>query len=76
MANVVRNARISCEEDNIQPLKFHNRIFNLKILEVREASQTEIISRLDNTTANGATGFQTLENLVKDLGKAGGVSSQ
>ena len=39
-----------------------------KILELREASQRKSLQGLDNTAADGAAGFQTLETL-ETLGK-------
>ena len=40
-----------------------------KILEVRGASQHKSLQGLDNTSADGAVGFQTLEKLVEALEK-------
>ena len=42
-----------------------------KILEVREASQRQSLQGLDNTAADGATGFQTLETILESLEKGG-----
>jgi len=81
MPNVVRTVTRStmvsqylmfCEEENFEPLS-HSTLF--KILEAREASQRKSLQGLDNTAADGASGFQTLENIVEELEKVG-VSSQ
>ena len=42
-----------------------------KILEAREASQRKSLQGLDNTAADGAAGFQTIETLVETLEKGG-----
>ena len=42
-----------------------------KILEVREASQRKSLQGLDNTAADGAAAFQTLETIVETLEKGG-----
>ena len=42
-----------------------------KILEVRAASQRKSLQGLDNTAADGAAGFQTLEMLIEALEKGG-----
>lgn len=42
-----------------------------KLLEVREASQRKSPQGVDNTAADGAAGFQTLETLVETLEKGG-----
>ena len=57
-----------CKEQCHKPL---SRSTLFKILEVREASQRKSLQGLDNTAANGAEGFQTIETLVKTLEKGG-----
>jgi len=42
-----------------------------KILEVQQASQRKSLHGLENTTADGAAGFQTLETLIETLEKGG-----
>ena len=54
-----------CKENCHEPL---SRSTLFKILEVREASQRKSLQGLDNTAADGAAGFQTLETL-ETLGK-------
>ena len=61
-----------CEEENFQLLS-HSTLF--EILEVREASQGKSLQGLDNTAADGASGCQTLENIVEELEKVGVSSS-
>ena len=77
MPNVVRTVTRStmieqyleyCKEQCHEPL---SRSTLFKILEVREASQRKSLQGLDNTAADGAAGFQTLETLVETLGKGG-----
>ena len=55
-----------CKEQEYEPL---GRTTMFKILEVREASQRKSLQGLDNTAADGATGFQTLEAILESLGK-------
>ena len=57
-----------CKEQCHKPL---SRSTMFKILEVREASKRKTLQGLDNTAANGAEGFQTIETLVKTLEKGG-----
>lgn len=77
MPNVVRTVTRStmieqyleyCKEQCHEPL---SRSTLFKILEVREASQRKSLQGLDNTAADGAAGFQTLETLVETLEKGG-----
>ena len=42
-----------------------------KILEVQQASQSKSLQGLDNTAADRAAGFQTLETLIETLEKGG-----
>ena len=57
-----------CKEQCHEPL---SRSSLFKILEVREASQRKSLQGLDNTAADGAAGFQTIETLVETLEKGG-----
>ena len=57
-----------CKEQCHEPL---SRSTLFKILEVRAASQRKSLQGLDNTAADGAAGFQTLEKLVETLEKGG-----
>ena len=57
-----------CKEQEYEPL---NRTTMFKILGVREASQRKSLQGLDNTAADGATGFQTLETILESLEKGG-----
>ena len=57
-----------CKEQCHEPL---SRSTLFKILEVREASQLNSLQGLDNTAADGAAGFQTIETLVETLEKGG-----
>ena len=57
-----------CKEQCHEPL---SRSTLFKILEVREASQRKSLQGLDNTAADGAAGFQTIETLVETLEKGG-----
>lgn len=77
MPNVVRTVTRStmieqyleyCKEQCHEPL---SRSTLFKILEVRDASQRKSLQGLDNTAADGAAGFQTLETLVETLEKGG-----
>ena len=77
MPNVVRTVTRStmieqyleyCKEQCHEPL---SRSTLFKILEVRGASQHESLQGLNNTAADGAAGFQTLEKLVETLEKGG-----
>ena len=51
--------------------KPHSRSTLFKILEVSEASQRRSLQGLDNTAADGAAGFRTIETLVETLEKGG-----
>ena len=51
-----------CKEQCHEPLSM-STLF--KILEVRKASQRKSLQGLDNTAADGAAGFQTIETLGK-----------
>lgn len=73
MPNVVRTVTRStmvhqylqyCNEEEFTPL-CQRTLF--KILEVREASQRKSLQGLDNTAADGAVGFESLEKIVDDL---------
>jgi hypothetical protein len=57
-----------CKEQEYEPL---SRSTMFKILEVREASQRKSLQGLDNTAADGAAGFQTLETILESLEKGG-----
>ena len=57
-----------CKEQCHEPL---SRSTLFKILEVREASQRKSLQGLDNTAADGAAAFQTLETIVETLEKGG-----
>ena len=57
-----------CKEQCHEPL---SRSTQFKILEVGKASQRKSLQGLDNTAANGAEGFQTIETLVETLEKGG-----
>ena len=60
-----------CKEQCHEPLS-RSTLFKIQELEVREASQRKSLQGLDNTAANGAEGFQTIETLqVKTLEKGG-----
>lgn len=58
----------NCKEQCYEPL---SRSTMFKILEVRAASQRKSLQGLDNTAADGAAGFQTLEMLIEALEKGG-----
>lgn len=58
----------SCQEEQFEPLS-QSTLY--KILEVREASQRKSLQGLDNTAADGASGFQTVERILDELEKAG-----
>ena len=78
MRNVVRTVTKStmisryiqfCQEEKFEPL---SRTTLFKILDVvRQASQSKSLQGLDNTAADGSTGFQKIEMIVDDLGKGG-----
>ena len=81
MPNVVRTVTRStmieqyleyCKEQSHEPL---SRSTLFKILEVQEASQRKSLQGLDNTAADGAAAFQTLETLVETL-ERGGIEKQ
>ena len=57
------NWKIYCDD--------HISLSMFKILEVRAASQRKSLQGLDNTAADGAAGFQTLEMLIEALEKGG-----
>ena len=57
-----------CKEQEYDPL---SRTTLFKILEVREASQRTSLQGLDNTAADGASAFQTLESIVDAMEKGG-----
>ena len=56
-----------CKEQCHEPL---SRSTLFKILEV-QASQRKSLQSLDNTAADGAAGFQTLDTLIETLEKGG-----
>ena len=56
------------EEERVQPL---SRATLFRILEVREASQQKSLSGLDNTAADGSTGFVRMEKIVDGLKQIG-----
>ena len=77
MPNVVRTVTRStmieqyleyCKEQCYEPL---GRSTLFKILEVRKASQRKSLQGLDNTAADGAAGFHTIEILIETLEKGG-----
>ena len=77
MPNVVRTVTRStmisqyfeyCKEQECEPL---SRSTLFKILEVRQASQRKSLQGLDNTAADGAAAFQTLETIIESLEKGG-----
>ncbi|KAL9956227.1 hypothetical protein ACROYT_G037675 [Oculina patagonica] len=77
MPNVVRTVTRStmieqyleyCKEQCYEPL---SRSTLFKILEVRKASQRTSLQGLDNTAADGAAGFETLDKLLETLEKGG-----
>ena len=53
-----------CEEEHVVPL---SRATLFRILEVREASQQWPLGGLDNTAAEGSTGFKRFSKIVDDL---------
>ncbi|KAL9983008.1 hypothetical protein ACROYT_G005129 [Oculina patagonica] len=57
-----------CKEQCYEPL---SRSTLFKILEVRKASQRKSLQGLDNTAADGAAGFETLDKLLETLEKGG-----
>ena len=57
-----------CAEQNFEPL---SRATLFRILEVREASQQKSLSGLDNTAADGSTGFERLLGVVDELDQIG-----
>ncbi|KAL9975846.1 hypothetical protein ACROYT_G013055 [Oculina patagonica] len=77
MPNVVRTVTRStmieqyleyCKEQCYEPL---SRSTLFKILEFRKASQRKSLQGLDNTAADGAAGFETLDKLLETLEKGG-----
>ena len=77
MPNVVRTVTRStmvhqylqhCSQEQFTPL-CQRTLF--KILEVREASQRKSLQGLDNTAADGAVGFESLEKIVDVLDTLG-----
>lgn len=77
MPNVIRTVTRStmiaqyfqfCKEESFDPL---SRSTLYRILEVREASQRKSFQGLDNTAADGSTGFQTLHNITEQLLQVG-----
>ena len=78
MPNVVRTVTRStmveqyleyCKEQCHEQL---SRSTLFKILEEREASQRKSLQGLDNTAADGAAGFQTLETLIENRERRNG----
>ena len=77
MPNVVRTATRAtminqyveyCKEQEYEPLSGTTMF---KILEVREALQRKSLRGLENTAADGATGFLTFETVLESLQKGG-----
>ena len=77
MPNVVRTvARCTiiqqylehCKETEFQPISRSNM---WRVLDVQEASQRKSLLGLDNTTAEGADGFQELLRIVDELERVG-----
>lgn len=56
------------EEEEVEPL---NRSTLFRILEVRKSSQRKSLQGLDNTAADGASAFETLETIIDQLEKFG-----
>ena len=76
MPNVIRTVTKSsliseyqkhCAETDFSPL---SRATLFRILDVREASQRKSLRGLDNTAADGASAFESLENMVNSLQQA------
>lgn len=80
MPNIVRTVTRStmvaqyvqfCIEESFEPL---SRSTLFRILQVRGASQRKALQGLDNTAADGVSGFDTLENIVVVMEKLGAPS--
>ena len=57
-----------CSEQSFEPL---SRSTLFRILEVLEALQKKSLSGLENTATDGSKAFQTMENIVEQLARAG-----
>ena len=77
MPNVVRTVTRSsmialyiglCKDEDFEPL---SRSTLYRILEVRKSSQRKSLHGLDNTAADGAAAFDTLEAVIDQLEKFG-----
>ena len=77
MPNVVRTVTRStmichylefCKEQNVDHL---SRSTLYRILDVREVSQRKSLQGLDNIASDGATGFESLENIIQELENIG-----
>ena len=77
MPNVVRTVTRStmicqylefCKEQNVDHL---SRSTLYRILDVREASQRKSLQGLDNIASDGASGFESLENIIQELESIG-----
>ncbi|XP_013412388.1 uncharacterized protein LOC106175104 isoform X1 [Lingula anatina] len=67
-SRLVQLYQLYCEENDFVPL---GRSTLLNILQVCEASQRKSVAGLDNIAAEGSTAFETLENIVLQLGEQG-----
>ena len=57
-----------CKEEEVEPL---SRSTLYRILEVRKSSQRKSLQGLDNTAADGASAFDTLDSVLDQLEKSG-----
>ena len=73
MPNVVRTVTRSsiimqyhqyCQSIAYEP---HSKRTLYRILEIREASERKSLQGLDNTAAEGSTGFKTLQTIIQQL---------
>ena len=55
-----------CKEQNFDPL---SRSTLYRIMDVREASQRKSLQGFDNIASDGASGFESLENIIQELEK-------
>ena len=77
MPNVIRTVTRStmvkqylqfCKEENVTSI---SRATLFRILQVREASQQKSLSGLDNTAADGSSGFEQMIKIVEELQQLG-----
>lgn len=77
MPNIVRTVTRStmifqylefCKEQEVDHL---SRSTLYRILDVREASQRKSLRGLDNIASDGASGFESLENIIQELENTG-----